>query len=61
MAGNVDSQEEYEFKQRLRKYKDHLVSMVKQKNKFEVEALSVQPEVAFLGEEYSDQLAELIE
>ena len=54
MAGNVDSQEEYEFKQRLRKYKDHLVSMVKQKNKFEVEALSVQPEVAFLGEEYSD-------
>ena len=49
MAGNVVNQEEYEFKQRLRKYKDHLVSMVKQKSKFEVEALSVQPDVAFLG------------
>ena len=38
--GKYDSKEEYRFKELLRKYKSHLVEMVKLKSKFEVEALS---------------------
>ena len=48
------------FKDRLKLYKEHLIQMVKQKSKFEVEALSCQADANFLDKNYSDQLVDLI-